>query len=226
MPPRKNMIQKTLSLFRKKYRRKNKKYNYKNVGYQKIYKTIHKVFTSEGSSFDSTAGGLTPAFGSNQFALNDLNNVANYTALYDFFRIDKIVVQFIPCRMTQNTDPMSRGNAPMLMVGLDFNDNATPTTIDQVLHIQGVKIVPAYKSLKLTFVPRVSDTVYGPITSGYSEGKHLWIATSDPDTPFYGIKYCLTDNNGPPVLGVNDVNWGYQIYCTYFISFKGLRTTS
>ena len=150
-----------------------------------------------------------------QFTLNDLPSVAEFTALFDQYKIEKVVVHMIPFStgslMTQNV------SFPLITV-IDFDDAATPTTEDFLLQYANNSITHANQEVHRTLIPRVAAAVYdaGGLFNGYAN-QQTWIDAASPAVVHYGFKAGI----GPAFGTVGVAGW--NIYADYHLAFRATR---
>lgn len=154
--------------------------------------------------------------GSYDFRLNSLPNYAEFTALFDAYKIWKVEVTFIP---KYNVSDYSSGGAaygiPTIYVVEDRNSVATPVSISSLCEFGNCVFRRFDKPFTYTCYPSVT-------LSGYQAGggvivddrqKDLWVRNLYPDVAHYGIMYGI---DMPVGLG----DFRYDVAMKYFLKFK------
>lgn len=185
-----------------------------------------------GTTIASNQG--SDRLGSIVFKLSDVPNVTEFTSLYDVYRIAGVKITFFPSSGelvydVSQINPVS-GNAlapiipgsllPRFMTVIDEDDNTTPSSTNDLLQYQNLKITSGTKHV-VYLKPRFSSTVYKSLTaSGYAVGpRNLWLDCSDSTIEHYGVKYSYEST--PSVTPVGMFNM--KVHITYYLEFKDVR---
>lgn len=177
--------------------------------------------------------------------LNQLQNMAEYGALFQYFRIAKITRRWVPIyavggrergyynENTAGPDTQSMGafGVPTLM-SLTDKDDATVLTMAAAREATGTRFRRMTGAFTETFTP-VPAMPIGSTTAGASlfavvPKRMPWVSYDDAQAvQVYGKRYGILDWPGPSdgvgdVLG-NTVPYGWRIYSTYTVQFKGAR---
>lgn len=157
-----------------------------------------KIYTFERTNQigSITVQGSTPIdlFGAYEVTLASFPDSAEFTALFDQYRIAALEFTFVPVT--------SNGTGSPLYTVIDYDDSSPLTLVGQVLEYDTLQITQPGQFHKRSLIPQVSTTVYNTaITSGYSSKSMQWIDAGNPNVPHYGLKYAA-----PFIAGVN-----YQI---------------
>lgn len=147
----------------------------------KIQRTVEGLF-------DINNTGLSPTVGVFNFSLNDLPNYAEFTALFDLYKIELIEIEWTP-EYTELTDASLASNA----VNVYFNSaidpaGNTPSAVDDVLQYRSLHSTMITKRHKRTFVP--SYLMDGIVPAS------CYISSASPSSNLWGIVY------GIPATGV------------------------
>jgi len=159
-----------------------------------------------------------------QFYLNKCTNFLAYTTLYDQYRINSVVVKFIPTMaevVSRQYDDGTTGDLtekiPSLFVVLDRDDDNYLTSEDQARGFRLHKRTTATKGQQWKFKPNTLQPVFRTgVTSAYSVAYNTWLDCSYADVPHFGLK-CLIE----PAEPRNAYN--YRVETTYYVSFKGRK---
>lgn len=150
-------------------------------------------------------------------------NFADYTALFDSYRIRKVQLQ-----MVYNADSQSQTmttGLPNLMMVNDYDDSQA-TTVASLLQYDSWKLVQmgsgANNSKYWTVVPRTQvavETTAGSVTS-ISGGSKNWIDCATPNAKYFGVKGLVdTQVTGGALSNVGFVTF----YVKVFVQFKNTR---
>lgn len=155
---------------------------------------------------------------STTFQLSDLQDVADFTNLYDQFRINKVVYKLIPKFTPNNVNVNANSNPGGEAVSvLDYNDASTPSSISQLLQYGNVRKSKYWRGITRTFTPAVLVNGYkSAVGNAYLSKYKQWISMGDITTPHYGVKWAL-DATGC----FGDLK--FDVYKTYYFSCKNVR---
>lgn len=190
----------------------NKSYFYK----YKISRGTVGIGSAQSTSYNSI-----------NFTLNDITNVAELTSLYDEYQITKVVVDFIPRAGALSSSPSgAAGNVnqqfstyqPFLTV-VDYDDNTPPSSRDDMLEYGTCKVSKPNTMVRRVIVPKIQVQTYISANSvGKSAKSRQWLDCVHPDIPHFGLKWAW---NQSAAAGADTVL--YDIYCTYYVKFRGCR---
>lgn len=138
------------------------------------------------------------------FLLNALPNAAEFTSLYDCYRIEEVDVTFILDLATV----ASTVSYPRIVYAPDWNDSTPPVVENDVLSYQQAKsyqFSDVNRELTVKIRPRVAQTVYlTAVTSGYGwTSNPLWLDTAYPGVPHFGLKFFISNFNTTSFGGTN-----------------------
>lgn len=207
---------------------------------KRVYRRIPRPFArADYSTIVKTdqAGALTPfandslvvTRGALTFALNQVPEYARFTALFDQYRINRVVVKFIPTMSTlvnrpydDTTTILVGEGVPRLATAIDRDDDQLPsstTGFNDLQGRQGSKVVQATRPVTWSFVPTRLSMVYRTAsTTGYKVDSQTreFLDCANDNIPHYGLKYALT-----PFSPANAFQ--YRVETTYYLSFKSRR---
>lgn len=228
---------------------RNRRYNRRYIGgKRKLFRGIggfvHKhmfkqtvIPTTNSIQLSGTGGGYNAALGilygpnntagtdllfSIKFLLSELPQVGSFTALFDAYKISKVVVKLVPM-ISQVQQPASValvGTSTEHMNTVIDKDDSTPlSNISDALQYETFKQTPGYKYHKRAFVPAVSMQAFktSGTTIGFVQKKQQWIDIAYTDVEHYGMKGVVQD------FGTSNVQMSWKIYVTYYISMKQVR---
>lgn len=163
-------------------------------------------------------GQITAAAGVNTpnglvFTLDSVTNYTEFSALFDSYRINKVVVKFVPRTTDNGQGANERGNVYSVV---DYNDNTALASVAAALERDTCRRTVATRVHTRVLRPACASATYKSVTSwGYAPTWKRWIDMSDPQVPHYGLKY-LIDNR-------DDLSMVYDYFITYYMSFMNVR---
>lgn len=181
--------------------------------------------------YDSTTGQMTGpsdaatdnGYFAVDFRISDIPNIASMGALFDSYRINKVVLDFQP---VHNISPTGSLATPADMIPtplytiLDSDDASAPTTLTEVEQYETLKITPAWERHTRVITPAVAVAVYRTgVTFAYMPAYKKWMDLATTDVPHYGIKGLIKTNATP----ANNAKCAWNVRATYYVSFKGVR---
>lgn len=158
----------------------------------------------------------TAAFvsGAMAFQLADLNQVTTFTALYDQYRFDKVVVEFMPV-FSENgqSGGLSAGD---LYVVADYDDANALADLNAFRQRADVKMVPSWKGVTKNIKPRVALAAYGGAFTAFANQAHQWLDCASTGIQHYGIKYAIANQGNNTAIP----RWTVKI--SYYLSFRNV----
>lgn len=186
------------------YRRRFKRsFRYNKRG-TKVF--LYKRFCSLGTiAADSTLD----QFAAYSFELNNLPGFAEFTSLYDFYKINAVKISFIPTQTVSNSlSTISNAQNSRFFSVIDYNDDTAPTSLDELRQ---------YASCRYTSIFRTHKRyIYKPKYSiqSYVQSRQ-WINTATPSTEWYGLKIGIEAMGSTVSTSMN-----YRVEAKYYVSFK------
>ncbi len=153
-----------------------------------------------------------------------LPNVAEFVALFDRFRIDKVRVRFVPSMNVQSAFSTAIGTAPatglpIVQTAVDYDDAVAPTGAGDLLQRTDVRLLRFDKEHVLDVAPRVSLGALdsNAAVSGSAQARSPWLDTADgQNTCHFGRKFWAE-----PLTSAPGVQQGIVvIYVDYEMSFQ------
>lgn len=160
-------------------------------------------------------GNITPSAtvdqaGAYNFTLSAFPDSAEFTSLFDMYRIVQLTVEFIP--LTQGPY-----NAPLTSI-IDYDDSNAVANLNELLEYQSSMTSTSGATHVRTFTPHVSTAVYGGAFTNFATAPNrLWIDAASSNTQYYGLKYYLPALTGGTTTAV------YTVYVTGILQFKRVR---
>lgn len=171
----------------------------------------HFKRTVKLTNIPSNTAGVLSGF---SFAFNQLPNVAEFTNLFDCYRINKIVFKLVP---TASDDPIGGSYIiPQTHTVLDYNDAAAPASLAALYEYQNWRMKRGTYIHTRAFVPATLDatTTSGAI-AGTNPKYKQWLNCANADVPHFGLKLGID-----PSTTNGDINW--DPYVTYYFSCKAV----
>lgn len=203
---------------RRTYRRKRtyrKKRTYKK---KKISNKTH-MFKRNVELLD-VASGTTDTFGAYSFSLADLPDYAEFTNLYDSYRINMVKVSFIP--LSNVTVSSSTGASTALTAysnrlfsAIDKTDAQAVVSMDDLRQYSTVKWSPNGRIHKRLIYPKLTSEVGSSAGKYIVRGKPWCSMSSAPNTEYYGLKWGLE--------GSQIATQAYRVEATYYLEFKNAK---
>lgn len=177
---------------------------------------VHHFKRTFNVALNVPAAGVVPYVSSFKFQLDSLQNYNEFAALYDTYRINKVLVKFIP-RTTDNA--LGAGERGNFYSCIDYNDDTAFVASSAISSIQERDNVRKTRTTQIharCFRPAVAVAAYrSGATNGYCPKWKQWIDMSNPDVQHFGLKI-VVDNRDDLVLT-------YDVYFTFYMSFKNVR---
>lgn len=159
------------------------------------------------------------------FSLNNCINYNNWTAIYDYYRINWVKVHFLPIRTTRMNLGVANANpalmeTPKFAVSLDRDSNSNPTDYSDVIERYPHKETLATQSQTWTFRPnRLLEVYRSPTTTGYKIDRDWrgFLDCAQSDIPHYGLRVCMANSTAV------DFAFQYEVRILYNVSFRGRR---
>jgi len=225
-------------------KRSNKKKNIKHKNKQQLWKgNIHRADGTMGLTKDKidldrkfgdsnvflakhhvdkgpiTQTASSPTSGALVFTIADINDSANYLAVFDEYQITAIKVRFIA---RQNAIPgfaTSTYNPGTLVTALDFDDSANPGLPGLYQYNTCVE-TGAFESVIRVFKPKVSIATYGNgVVTNYTQytpDKKLgWCDNQYSEIVHNGLKYAITAG----ATSQTELST-WTVFCTYYLKWR------
>lgn len=210
---------------RKKYTRKP----YKPVVYRKLAVakralnaySFKRTFQYVEHSYTGTGG---PYFDHSTFQLADIPSYAEFSSLFDRYRLNAVKVTFI-IGVNIAYNGSGQNYLPRLHSVIDYDDNTNASSLDDLMQYQSYKLKQFTASkMKISryIRPKTAGLMYKTgVTSGYSVTKPPWIDLTTGDVPHYGLKWAFEIGGA---FG-SDPPTGTKIseYRTYYFQVKDVR---
>lgn len=179
-------------------RRYRKRFNIaRKVNIRRNAKVNHLLTRRFNNTVFYAGSDINPQGGvAKSFALSDLTNYTEFTALFDQYQITGIQYRFV---ITINPDFVTntayRGIYPLIRWVHDHDDASAPATealVVQYPKMHEFNFAPDKNVTRWFYLkPAIASQAYGSVFSGYSAKWRQFLDSGYPGTPHYGIKaYC------------------------------------
>lgn len=154
------------------------------------------------------------------FSLSQCLQVGNYTALFEYYKINKVVVEFrykgtsTPAYTTingtsvQNNELKNEIN-PVIMWKVDHNDVSADSiaTLKQSVRTREHQLTNNRPNFTIQLKPAIlAESYKTAISSAYAPKWGQWLSTSDDTIPHYGLKvYALAGDGNNANMGKVEV---------------------
>lgn len=153
------------------------------------------------------------------FDLTQCNNYANWTALYDQYRINSVYLSLKPQRselITQDVNDIAPNqtftNIPSYAIVADYDDTAIINYQD-VKERHGARWNLATKSMKMKVYPKKLMQIYNGLTTAYMPAAPGYLDCTYNNVPHYGVKVAME-------VAQPTGQYGIEIEHTYYVTFK------
>lgn len=162
------------------------------------------------SSFN---GGVVAGVGyALSFQLSSAVNAADYTNLYDQYRIVAVEVTMMPAFSQVNVVAATQGR---LFTAIDYDDAATPSGPNVLRPYQNCMITNPWEKCVRTLVPRAADALYSGAFTSFGQQKMPWIDSASPSVQHYALKAWVENSTTVPSI--------FYIEVKMFCEFKSIR---
>jgi hypothetical protein len=153
---------------------------------RRICGKLHTFYASaiRGNILSSTT---VPSAGAINFILADLNNVSDYTNLFDQYRILAVKLEFI---MLGSTNPLT-GPPGYIQTAIDYDDVTTPGSANELMQYDTVQVAPIGQYFERTLRPRSAPAMYSGAFTSFGNVYAQWLDSASPSVQHYGIKYYI-----------------------------------
>lgn len=172
------------------------------------FKRVAQLTAINASSSGNVIGSLA-------FTFSQIPNNAEFTALFDQYRINKIKLQLIPNFTGSDLNPTSSVVAlPNIWSVIDYDDNTSPANLNDLLQYPNVRMTRGQRIHTRYWTPAVGTDVGGVASA--SQKYKQWIDMSTTSIEHYGFKYFIDQLNTGPV-------GTWRVFATFYFSCKGVR---
>ena len=173
----------------------------------------------------TTSSGQYGSAGS--YSISVMPNVAELSALFDNYRIVKVVLRIVHRSTSLSSIETNNNNLvgfPIIYYVSDLDDATAPTTASEILEYNKHKMfmfTPDKRVLKITVRPRFSNEVFRTgVSTAYAIGaKNTWLDMAYTNIEHYGLKWFIDIPQG----GGTTVNASFDVHSTYYVECKDAK---
>lgn len=166
--------------------------------------------------------------GAISFQFDQIINNAEFDALYDRYKITKVVVEFQMINIPEalydpNTAVVSTSNYYPRMWYVKDYDDSTIETLAQIKERAKTKsfVLRPNKIYKIAVKPAVLGQTYRTaVSTGYAPMWNQWIDMAQKDVPHYGLKWVFDTHNYNPS---DTTPFRYNYTVKYYFTCKDVR---
>lgn len=201
---------------RRVFRRKPRRYKRKGLK-RRFYRKKNRVFNVKRMTFQADivpTGAST--FGTFTFSLGLLPNNGEFTSMFQHYRINCVVLKFIPQYNNADTAAATANRLPVMHMATDYNSIAPWLSANDAFQYQNLKTVRTGGPFSHKIYPRYLTDVFQSVASVSAlSARRGWISTDAPAVQHYGLKYFL-DSGGASSSTI-------KVYAKYYLSFKNVK---
>lgn len=187
----------------------------KNKNQMVMYKNVNpnvRLIKRNANQGDINCTLNAETYGAFTFQLNNVPKVADFTGLFDQYKINAISLTFYP-QLTEASSIVavtSIQNA-RVFTAIDSNDAAVPTALNDIREYDNCEVHSATEVFSVYIdKPKFVDAT-GALRTGY-------ISTASPGILHYGLKYAIETLN-PGSAGA----YVFRVEAVYYMSFKAAK---
>jgi len=181
------------------------------------------VIATGVTSGNITQTGATAEFGAIAFSLQDLPQVASFTALFDQYKIEKVHLRIRPYNEAIAVLANAAANlaVPSIYVVVDRDDNNVAGTLNALTEYDNMVKIDGSGCLDVILEPSITPAVFASgAFSGYavSNDQDTWLDVANTAIPYYGVKFGVTALDAAATY-----TWQWFVEAWYVVSFKNVR---
>jgi hypothetical protein len=148
---------------------------------------------------------ISPVYSAFNIALSSFSDYAEYTGLFDQYRIVQAEVWLVPNSVVTNT---AMGD---VVTAVDLDDANTPTSFNQVASKGGALITGGQAGHYHCWEPHVALAAYSGAFTSYANEGPQWIDSGSPAVSHFGFKTAIQTSG---------VVTGYNLQCRILVEFR------
>lgn len=179
--------------------------------------TVHSF--KRMASVATIAGNVayTPYLAAYNVSLNQLINSSDFTALYDHYKINFVVVKFW-FRNDPGAQTASSSTYPKLYWYRDQDDDTAPGSLNEIRenNRSRVAVMNPNRPVTIKYKPNTLQVIYdSAVSSNYRPVWNAWLDCAVPATKQYGFKWAIDD--------FSNTNYRLDIETTVYFQCKSAR---
>lgn len=188
------------------------------------------TYNTSTSSLFTNVGQSTASF-SMYFSLADIPNVSEFTTLFDYYKLNRVLVTI---KMVSNPDASQQPTSQTLSNLMNYyptiwyvrdNDDNNTVTLPAIKEFEKVrhKVLMPNREIKIILRPTTLSQIYKGVLPGYAiDTKKQYLDMAQADIPHYGLK-TVFDLEGLTSSGDDVRQWQFKINAKYFFTCKSTR---
>lgn len=159
-----------------------------------------------------TTSNIANTYAAYSFAINSMGSVADFTSLFDEYRVERVDVWLEPG--FTSTTPAAPENGTMVSA-IDIDDAATPSSYTNVASYPGAQDSTLPACHAHSWVPTASSAMYSGAFTSYSNVVSPWCDTNSPSIQHFGLKVAISQTT------TNALN--IRVIVRMRVRFRGMR---
>lgn len=209
--------------YRKRYSRRKRtvsRYRRRRMGYS-IRGPLKK--SRNGLLHMHRAGSLTTVLvtgGTNlvsvaSFKLADVYSTADFSNLFEYYRINCVVLKFYPVQDSNDMANYPTFINPIMAFYVDYDDATVPSSVDALYEYGGTKDFVFNKAVSFKIFPKTIALGVGGASNAaiVNTYRKQWFRTNQLDVPYYAFKWALYS------FGATQ-NYAVRIRLHYYFTLK------
>lgn len=179
--------------------------------------SINVTGTAANQSMYITQGSLLPTYGAMAFRLDDIPQFATYSALFDQYKILKVLVRFRPQFNVADikTDQNSIGTPQTLLTLIDFDDANAPTGLDEIRDYQLCREHNFFKEFTVELTPRIAISAYNGAFGAFANTTS-YLDIASVNVQHYAVKFGIS-------TATSTYGQAWTVSAEYIVDFKNIR---
>ena len=206
--------------YRKRSRTYRRKRTYKKYPRSRLYRTPKGLLTTKRSFVYPISPPSYPANQAITPTLASLSSYAEFTELFQQWRITRVKARWIP---QDDVGTIDRGEPAVQIYVTTHSRRGVAADFDtenEFLENPSFTTFKSNRSKTFYYVPNVLGEAYeSSTTTGYMPAYKRWLTTNDPSVPHYGFHSYYLAYGTAPSNGTFLGKWVFTLY----LQFKGIH---
>lgn len=169
-------------------------------------------------AFDDASNSAVAGF---TFKLSDISNYTELTALFDSYKLNKIVIMFFPT-FNSIVNPLTNASQilPTITSAIDPDDATAPSTQNELREYDTCRFTSGPRMHKRIIYPKLRGILYNGGGDGYKKERPCYIDTAQAGVEHYGLKVWM-DNGGNSSTG--QTPYSCRVEAIYYLTCKNTK---
>lgn len=159
----------------------------------RVRQPVHYFTRFQDGGTIVAATSTTTTFATFFLRLQDIPGYTEFQAMYDFYKINAVQVRFIPLFNSSDGSFNVNEYSTRIATVIDYNDDGTPTSMNDLRQRENCKISPYNKIHKRFFHPKPIVAIDEDAGSGTNTGfgqtqKTPWVSCASDAVQWHGLK--------------------------------------